>query len=101
MKYTLKSKFYTFSFLNKIRLFEFFSSNRRAPYQYNVLSNFYKMSNFLYDGSPESYCGSKLYYQLYTTVFNPIKYAVDLSLINTLESKTLNSEQVSSVKRII
>lgn len=94
-------------------------SQELAKSTYNVFANFYEKSNFLYSDSPQSYCNSNStilpafiwgyfylfvififkdnqYFSLYKTIFNPIKHAIDLTLINFITASNLtNPSQVS------
>jgi hypothetical protein len=49
--------------------------------QYNIDSSVPSLTNYLYTDSPESYCRSSQYTYLYTSLFNPIKHAIDMTLI--------------------
>nr|QUF59430.1 ATP-binding cassette transporter Abca3-like2 [Brachionus angularis] len=66
-------------------------TQERTNFQYNVISNFYSKNDYLYTNSPESYCFSNKYFLMYNTIFNPIKHAVDFSLISNITGIYLNN----------
>ncbi|CAF0703608.1 unnamed protein product [Brachionus calyciflorus] len=70
-------------------------TQERTTFQYNVANNFYSKIDYMFSNSPESYCFSTKYTLLYNTIFNPIKNAIDLTLISVVTGLNLTEfEQV-------
>nr|UOU03315.1 ATP-binding cassette subfamily A3-like 2 [Brachionus rubens] len=59
-------------------------TQERTTFQYNVANNFYSKIEYMFSNSPESYCYSTKYTLMYNTIFNPIKNAIDMSLISVI-----------------
>nr|APD26552.1 ATP-binding cassette transporter subfamily A member 3-like X2 protein [Brachionus koreanus] len=87
-------------------------TQEETNFQYNIAENFYSKLEYMFENSPESYCftknnclpadnasqpyQSRKYTKLYNTIFNPIKNAIDLSLISQVTG--LDLDEIEPIK---